>query len=294
VAAGTPAAADAGPEPFAREARYFTEVRTLNKEVKVTLQGVSQFGVLVASVQFPPPPGAPAPAAGANGAAATADNDLASALLKAGLARTAEWGLNMMTTGSFRLRELERSAKQGKVGMWHNYVPQTGNSAKLSDKFTGTVTEVVSGDCLLIKDKASGVERRVNLSSIRTPRMGTRDRAPEPWAVEAKEFLRCVGVAVLGGLLPRWYLVFVGRGGQDGATMYCLLRCDIRGLYFLEVCHPVAPPQQPALHHTSSTTPRSHLPPPRRQRLIGKEVSVSMEYNRKVQVSLNNNKVLPC
>lgn len=66
-----------------------------------------QFGVLVGSVQFPPPPGAPAPAAGANGAAAApADNDLASALVKAGLARTAEWGLNMMTTGSFRLREL--------------------------------------------------------------------------------------------------------------------------------------------------------------------------------------------
>lgn len=42
VAAGTPAAADAGPEPFAREARYFTEVRTLNKEVQLTLQGVSQ------------------------------------------------------------------------------------------------------------------------------------------------------------------------------------------------------------------------------------------------------------
>lgn len=211
VASGTPAAADAGPEPFAREARYFTEVRTLNKEVQITLQGVSQFGVLVGSVQFPPPPGAPAPAAGANGAAAapSADNDLASALVKAGLARTAEWGLNMMTTGSFRLRELERSAKQGKVGMWHNYVPQTGNSAKLSDKFTGVVAEVVSGDCLIIKDKASGVERRVNLSSIRAPRMGTRERAPEPWAVEAKEFLR--------------------------------------------------------------------------QRLIGKEVTVSMEYNRKVQ-----------
>ena len=66
-----------------------------------------QFGGLVGSVQFPPPPGAPAPAAGANGAAAPpADNDLASALVKAGLARTAEWGLNMMTTGSFRLREL--------------------------------------------------------------------------------------------------------------------------------------------------------------------------------------------
>lgn len=39
----------------------------------------------------------------------------------------------------------------------------------------------------------AGVERRVNLSSVRAPRMGSRDRQPEPWAVEAKEFLRCVG-----------------------------------------------------------------------------------------------------
>lgn len=39
----------------------------------------------------------------------------------------------------------------------------------------------------------AGVERRVNLSSIRAPRMGGRDRQPEPWAVEAKEFLRWVG-----------------------------------------------------------------------------------------------------
>ena len=130
------------------------------------------------------------------------------------------------------------------MGQWHNYVPQTGNSAKLrcaaarlrpgaraalgcpgsgplcralqrsgrlagnprsnlppplpslfaslprSDKFTGTVSEIVSGDCVVVKDKASGVERRVNLSSIRAPRVGGRDRAPEPWALEAKEFLR--------------------------------------------------------------------------------------------------------
>ena len=61
-----------------------------------------------------------------------------------------------------------------------------------SDKFLGVVVEVVSGDCLVVKDKASGVERRINLSSIRAPRMGTRDRAPDPWAAEAKEFLRRV------------------------------------------------------------------------------------------------------
>jgi staphylococcal nuclease domain-containing protein 1 len=92
--------------------------------------------------------------------------------------------------------------------MWHNYVPQTGNSAKLSDKFQGTVAEVVSGDCLVVKDKASGVERRVMLSSIRAPRTGSRDRQPEPWALEAKEFLRWVeaacawGVRAVGGCRP--------------------------------------------------------------------------------------------
>jgi staphylococcal nuclease domain-containing protein 1 len=32
------------PEPFAREARYFTELRCLNAEVKVVLEGVSQVG----------------------------------------------------------------------------------------------------------------------------------------------------------------------------------------------------------------------------------------------------------
>lgn len=59
-----------------------------------------------------------------------------------------------------------------------------------SDKFVGRVAEIVSGDCLVVKDKTSGLERRINLSSIRAPRMGTRDRQPEPYATEAKEFLR--------------------------------------------------------------------------------------------------------
>ncbi|PSC71228.1 hypothetical protein C2E20_5281 [Micractinium conductrix] len=219
VAAGAaPTAAEGQPEAFSREAKYFTEQRTLHKEVKLILEGVSQFGVLVGSVQFPPPP-APKPAGDANGAAPAPETDLGAALVCAGLGRVAEWGLNMMTTGAFKLRELERGAKQGKVGMWHNYVPQAGNSAKLSDKFTGTVVEVVSGDCLVVKDKAGGVERRINLSSIRAPRVGARDRQPEPWAIEAKEFLR--------------------------------------------------------------------------SRLIGKEVSVSMEYNRKVQQLLGGGEGKP-
>ena len=61
---------------------------------------------------------------------------------------------------------------------------------KLADDFTGKVVEVVSGDCLVVKDSASGVERRVNLSSLRAPRMGRKGERPETYATEAKEFLR--------------------------------------------------------------------------------------------------------
>ncbi len=56
--------------------------------------------------------------------------------------QTTEWGLNMMITGSFKLREAERKAKQGRLGLWRNYVPPAGSSTKQSGKFTGTVTEV--------------------------------------------------------------------------------------------------------------------------------------------------------
>ena len=61
----------------------------------------------------------------------------------------------------------------------------------------GQVVEVVSGDCIIVADDAApygspSAERRVNLSSIRAPRMGNarRDEKPDNFAREAKEFLR--------------------------------------------------------------------------------------------------------
>lgn len=57
--------------------------------------------------------------------------------------------------------------------------------------------EVVSGDCIIVADDAVPygsplAERRVNLSSIRCPKIGNprRDEKPAPYAREAKEFLR--------------------------------------------------------------------------------------------------------
>lgn len=70
----------------------------------------------------------------------------------------------------------------------HKHAENAGT--KLSDKFTGVVCEVVSGDCLVVRDSANGQERRVNLSSIRAPKFGRKGEKPEDWATEAKEFLR--------------------------------------------------------------------------------------------------------
>jgi endonuclease YncB( thermonuclease family) len=71
------------------------------------------------------------------------------------------------------------------------------------------VIEVVSGDCVVVADDAApegspAAERRINLSSIRAPKVGNprRDEKPAPHAREAKEFLRSrlIGQKVSGSL----------------------------------------------------------------------------------------------
>jgi staphylococcal nuclease domain-containing protein 1 len=60
------------------------------------------------------------------------------------------------------------------------------------------VVEVVSGDCIIVADDAApygspSAERRINLSSIRAPKLGNprrEDNKPETFARESKEFLR--------------------------------------------------------------------------------------------------------
>lgn len=149
--------------------------RALSREVRIVLDGVDKYNNLFGSVMYPE---ADKPAS------------LAEGLVQAGLAKCVEWSLQMMTVGAMRLREMERAAKQAKRGVWHSYVPVATGQTKLSDSFVGRVNEVASGDTLIIKDVNAGVERRVQLSSIRAPRVGIRDRPPEPHGNEARDFLR--------------------------------------------------------------------------------------------------------
>ncbi|KAG2491495.1 hypothetical protein HYH03_010073 [Edaphochlamys debaryana] len=184
-------AASSAAEPFAREAKAFTEARILNRDVKLVLEGVDKYGNLFGTVLYTPPAPAPAAPGAASAPAPAGEEHLAEELLKQGLAKCVEWSLALMAPGAaLKLRDVEKAAKAEKRAMWTGYVPAPTNQTKLSDNFSGKVIEVVSGDCLVVKDSANGAERRINLSSIRGPRPPARERPAEPWATEAKDFLR--------------------------------------------------------------------------------------------------------
>ncbi|XP_038989395.1 ribonuclease TUDOR 1-like isoform X2 [Phoenix dactylifera] len=184
LAASSASYTEVAPDPFGREAKHFTEIRVLNRDVRIVLEGVDKFSNLIGSVYYP------------DGDTA---KDLALELVQNGLAKFVEWSANMMEDDAKRkLKAAELQAKKERLRIWTNYVPPASNSKAIhGQNFTGKVVEVVSGDCIIVADDAApygspSAERRVNLSSIRAPKMGNprRNEKPAPYAREAREFLR--------------------------------------------------------------------------------------------------------
>ncbi|KAG8070849.1 hypothetical protein GUJ93_ZPchr0006g46436 [Zizania palustris] len=172
------------PDRFGREAKHFTETRVLNRDVRIVVEGTDSFSNIIGSVYYP------------DGDTA---KDLALELVENGLAKYVEWSANMLDVETkIKLKNTELQAKKDQLRIWTGFKPPVTNSKPIHDqKFTGKVVEVVSGDCIIVADDAApygspSAERRVNLSSIRAPKLGNprRDEKPENFAREAKEFLR--------------------------------------------------------------------------------------------------------
>ncbi|KAK4295717.1 hypothetical protein Pmani_031744 [Petrolisthes manimaculis] len=167
-------------EPFADEARYFTESRLLQRDVQVILETFSNLN-FVGSIVHP-------------------NGNIAEALLREGFARCVDWSIATVTGGPEKLRLSEKRAKEKQLRLWQDYKPSSLGIADKDKEFTGKVVEVVNGDALVVK-RQDGKAQKVFLSSLRPPRMAESD-APRPpgknfrplydipWLFEAREFLR--------------------------------------------------------------------------------------------------------
>ncbi|XP_062022186.1 ribonuclease TUDOR 1-like [Rosa rugosa] len=166
--------------PFALEAKFFTESRVLNRDVHIVLEGVdefSKFSRLIGSLYYPD---------------GDSEKDLGLELVENGYAKYVPWSAKVMGEDARqRLKTAEFEAKKNKLRIWTHFVPPATNSKPIHDQnFTGTVVEVVSGECVIVANDSG--ERRVNLSSIWCLKMGNPRRGDKPaaYAREAKELLR--------------------------------------------------------------------------------------------------------
>ncbi|ESO85752.1 hypothetical protein LOTGIDRAFT_235720 [Lottia gigantea] len=172
---------DGTSDPFAAEARYFTESRLLQRDVQIILEGVSNANLL--------------------GTVIHPNGNIAEVLLREGFARCVDWSMGVVTNGSEKLRSAEKVGKEKKLRIWKDYTPST-NSINIKDKsFTGKVVEVIGGDGMMIK--LDNGTKKIFLSSIKPPRASqnqdgenkdpkqrSRPLYDVPYLFEAREFLR--------------------------------------------------------------------------------------------------------
>jgi len=173
-------------EPFAAEARYFTESRLLQREVKIILEGVSNQNFLGSIIH---PAG-----------------NIAELLLREGFARCVDWSMGVLSSGHEKYRAGERAAKEKQLRIWKDYTPSTSGLSATECAYVGKVTEVINGDAIMVKDP-NGAEKKIFLSSLRSPRPQPKDdgiveNGPSrdgkrgrplydvPYMFEAREFLR--------------------------------------------------------------------------------------------------------
>uniref|UniRef100_A0A8C4QZX0 Staphylococcal nuclease and tudor domain containing 1 n=1 Tax=Eptatretus burgeri TaxID=7764 RepID=A0A8C4QZX0_EPTBU len=166
-------------EPFAAEAKFFTESRLLQRDVQIVLEGVSNQNLL-GTIMHP-------------------NGNITELLLKEGFARCVDWSMGVYTQGAEKLRAAEREAKERKLRLWKDYVPTTCNFGGKERQFTAKVVQIVNADAIVVKTN-DGELKAIHLSSIRPPRMegdGPTDKSRKlrplydiPYMFEAREFLR--------------------------------------------------------------------------------------------------------
>lgn len=153
-------------EAYGDEAQQFVEARLLQRSAVVSVLGTTPNGQIVADVKHP------------------TQGSITPFLLKAGLAKCTDHHTTLLGQQMGVLRQAEKAARDSRVGLYQGHVAPRANAAGESE---AVVSRVQSADTIFVRNKA-GVERRINLSSVRQPK--PTDPKQSPWVPEAKEFLR--------------------------------------------------------------------------------------------------------
>uniref|UniRef100_A0A6Q2YV32 Staphylococcal nuclease domain-containing protein n=1 Tax=Esox lucius TaxID=8010 RepID=A0A6Q2YV32_ESOLU len=166
------------PEPFAAEAKFFTESRLLQRDVQIILESCPN-QVILGTILHP-------------------NGNITELLLKEGFARCVDWSMAVYTQGAEKLRAAEKSAKERKVRIWKDYVAPTANLDQKDRQFVAKVMQVVNADAIVVKLN-SGEYKTIHLSSIRPPRIEGENKDKDkrfrplydiPYMFEAREFMR--------------------------------------------------------------------------------------------------------
>ncbi|KAM6152830.1 staphylococcal nuclease domain-containing protein 1 [Erethizon dorsatum] len=167
------------PEPFAAEAKFFTESRLLQRDVQIILESCHNQNIL-GTILHP-------------------NGNITELLLKEGFARCVDWSIAVYTRGAEKLRAAERFAKERRLRIWRDYVAPTANLDQKDKQFVAKVMQVLNADAIVVKLN-SGEYKTIHLSSIRPPRLegeNTQDKNKKlrplydiPYMFEAREFLR--------------------------------------------------------------------------------------------------------
>jgi len=151
------------------KAKHFLEFRIMSRKLEVRIEATDTFGNVYGTLYHP-------------------KGVISNFLVQEGFAKVGGPSLGE-TENASELRELLKAAQAAKKGRWASYeAPQLAGKKE----FHAKVLEVVSGDCLVVKDldEAEGGERRIYFSSTKAPKPARRDTKDEPFAFEAREFLR--------------------------------------------------------------------------------------------------------
>ncbi|KAL8424541.1 hypothetical protein Efla_005647 [Eimeria flavescens] len=159
-------------EPFAAEARFFVEIRLLNRDITLRVEGSDDFGNLLGSVLHP-------------------NGDIRLLLLLNGFAKVNNATVQL-TGDPARLRQAMKEAQANRLRRWKD-LPTSSSSDGLEKVYFAQVEEVVSGDSVVLT-LPGDQQRRVYFASIRCMRPGNpskpQPREEESLALEAKELVR--------------------------------------------------------------------------------------------------------